>query len=205
MGLTQIAHAQIQEHFASVSSPQSYEGYRAGDSEKSSLGLAIDATCGNGHDTLFLLQCGFAPVIGFDVQRQAIENTQRRCAEAGFAELRLLHTGHQNMHQELNELGLNQAPQCVVFNLGYLPSADKQITTQADYSVKAVQQAAGLLATGGLITIICYPGHSAGLRETNDVIALLTELAQSETFTLARYDSINPSPTTPILLTLAKH
>ena len=43
-------------------------------------GAAIDATTGNGHDTLFLArQVGpDGHVFGFDIQEQAIQNTRRR-------------------------------------------------------------------------------------------------------------------------------
>lgn len=41
---------------------------------------AVDATCGNGHDTLAMLkmvadESGMARVYGFDIQREALEST----------------------------------------------------------------------------------------------------------------------------------
>ena len=41
--------------------------------------LAIDATCGNGRDTLFLAQ--ICSVIGMDIQTSAIQNTEALLAE----------------------------------------------------------------------------------------------------------------------------
>ena len=43
--------------------------------------LAIDATCGNGHDTLFL--SGFCTVIGLDIQTKAIQQTETLLKEHG--------------------------------------------------------------------------------------------------------------------------
>ena len=42
----------------------------------------VDATMGNGHDTLFLAQLA-RQVYAFDIQEQAVEKTRQRLAEAG--------------------------------------------------------------------------------------------------------------------------
>ena len=49
-------------------------------------GLYIDATCGNGHDTLFLCQLAgeHGQVLGLDIQPQAVANTNTRLQNAGF-------------------------------------------------------------------------------------------------------------------------
>ncbi|MCB1093584.1 MAG: methyltransferase domain-containing protein, partial [Verrucomicrobiae bacterium] len=56
--------------------------------------LAIDATVGNGHDTVFLAEAvGQAgQVIGFDIQPIAIEATRHRLSEAGLSDRVELHT-----------------------------------------------------------------------------------------------------------------
>ena len=41
---------------------------------------AIDATCGNGHDTLFLSET-FEGVIALDIQNEALENTRNLVLE----------------------------------------------------------------------------------------------------------------------------
>ncbi|NIP93869.1 MAG: class I SAM-dependent methyltransferase, partial [Akkermansiaceae bacterium] len=65
----------------------------------------IDATIGNGHDTLFLARCvgSGGLVIGFDVQKDALEATRRRLVEAGIEEerARLLLEGHQRLEAEV--------------------------------------------------------------------------------------------------------
>ena len=44
----------------------------------------VDATMGNGHDTLFLAQLA-RQVYAFDIQEQAVEKTRQRLAEAGYS------------------------------------------------------------------------------------------------------------------------
>ena len=44
--------------------------------------IVVDATMGNGHDTLFLAQLA-RKVYAFDIQEQAVEKTRQRLAEAG--------------------------------------------------------------------------------------------------------------------------
>ena len=62
--------------------------------------LTIDATVGNGHDTLFLVR-SVGPegrVVGFDIQRGAINETRRRMqADAPDTALHLIHAGHETM------------------------------------------------------------------------------------------------------------
>jgi hypothetical protein len=53
----------------------------------------------------------------------------------------------------------------VLFNLGYLPGGDKEITTKAASTLKAVQAAMELLETDGVICITMYSGHASGKEE----------------------------------------
>ena len=91
-----------------------------------SKALAVDATMGNGHDTLFLAQRARL-VHAFDVQGQALEKTSQRLAEAGFTNARLHLVGHEELDQFVEE-----PIRAAIFNLGYLPSADKSIITQPE-------------------------------------------------------------------------
>ena len=61
---------------------------------------AIDATMGNGHDTLWLCELvgDTGVVYGFDVQPGALKNTRSRLAEAGLIErARLFQLGHEHV------------------------------------------------------------------------------------------------------------
>jgi 16S rRNA C1402 N4-methylase RsmH len=134
--------------------------------------IAIDATAGNGHDTLFLCQTvtELGQVYAFDIQNQAIINTQQRLQAANISPLsyHLISSSHDLM---IEELTLHQVTQvdAVLFNLGYLPGTDKQITTQTSTTLKALDQACILLKPQGLLCVVVYPGHSEGLQEQTQI------------------------------------
>ena len=64
----------------------------------------------------------------------------------------------------------------VMFNLGYLPGADKSVITQSATTCAALDQAIRLLRTGGLVSIMVYPGHAGGVKEAEGVTAWLARL-----------------------------
>ena len=51
--------------------------------------IVVDATMGNGHDTLFLAQLA-KQVYAFDIQEQALEKTRKRLVEAGLDNAQLI-------------------------------------------------------------------------------------------------------------------
>lgn len=132
----------------------------------------IDATCGNGHDTLFLsrLVGREGHVWAFDVQEAAVLETQRRLQEAGIANADVIHAGHETMRDKLPAEWHGRL-QGIMFNLGYLPGSDKSIITLTETTLKAVSDAADLLAPGGLLTIAVYPGHDGGTQEQRAIEA----------------------------------
>ncbi|MDU6962420.1 MAG: methyltransferase domain-containing protein, partial [Staphylococcus sp.] len=70
--------------------------------------IVIDATCGNGNDTLFLAeQVPNGKVFGFDIQKEAIEHTKEKIAS--FKHVTLIHDGHENI--------LNDIPSDVIGNV----------------------------------------------------------------------------------------
>lgn len=128
---------------------------------------AIDATVGNGHDTLFLArQVGAAgQVYGFDVQPGALAAAAARLAAAGVADrVRLLHAGHESMAEQL-PAALRGRVGAIMFNLGYLPGSDKQCITRTASTLDALRQALDWLAPGGLLTVLAYRGHAGGGEE----------------------------------------
>lgn len=130
---------------------------------------AVDATVGNGHDTLFLAQAvgPHGRVYGFDVQQHAIEAAQNRCDETGVADrVTLLRAGHERMAELLPANALVGA---VMFNLGYLPGGDKSVVTQPATTIAALDAAVSLLAPDGVISITAYPAHAGGAKETEAV------------------------------------
>jgi predicted methyltransferase len=129
--------------------------------------VVIDATVGNGYDTLFLAE-KVGPtgrVFGFDIQAEAIAATESKLAAAGSVDRVTL---FQDCHSALGKR-IIEPVRAVMFNLGYLPGGDKACVTQAATTLIAMQGALSRLMPGGLMTVIVYPGHSGGDVEAEQV------------------------------------
>ena len=125
-------------------------------------GTAADFTMGNGHDTLFLSRAlPGGKVWAFDIQPAALEATRALLAENGAGDnVQLILDSHSNLDRYI------QTPlDAGVFNLGYLPWADKTITTRRETTLEAVEKALSLLRVGGVLVIVIYPGHEEGRLE----------------------------------------
>ena len=133
----------------------------------------VDATMGNGHDTLFLAQLA-KQVYAFDIQEQAVEKTRQRLAEAGLDNAQLILAGHETLDQYTDHF------KAAIFNLGYLPSADKSVITRPATTLEALGKVCQGLANGGRAAIMIYYGHDGGIEEKNSVEELPTTLQQKE-------------------------
>jgi len=133
--------------------------------------IAIDATVGNGHDTVFLAeQVGSAGhVYGFDIQQAAIDSTLEKFRQAHSSEcLTLIHASHADMDEKIPTHHHSKV-RAIMFNLGYLPGGDKSVITLTDSTLTALTVAARILAFEGIITLLAYPGHQGGDLETDQV------------------------------------
>lgn len=162
---------------------------------------AVDATCGNGNDTVLLARLIGASghVWGFDIQQQALAETGRKLAEAGLSNrVTLLHTGHEELARHV------AVPvQAVLFNLGYLPGGDRTIITQPETTASALEQALQLLAPGGIVMVTVYPGHNGGSDEQATVESWASAL-NPRTYHSWRMGQANVSETAPYLLLVQK-
>ena len=168
---------------------------KAGDS-------VVDATMGNGKDTLFL--CGLVGETGhvyaFDVQEEAVARTRERVEEAGYAKrTTLLLAGHEKMAQHV-PCGV----QAVMFNLGWLPGAEHIVTTKTDTTLEAVRAAVSLIAPGGIVTVCVYPGHDEGTRELSALLEYAGGLSVRE-FNVAHHRFLNASLQTPQLILIQRN
>jgi len=154
----------------------------------------VDATVGNGHDTLLLAEL-VGPggrVFGFDVQEAALAEADRRVN--GLPQVVLVHAGHEQLTAHLPAEGYNQLA-AAMFNLGYLPGAPKDIMTRTETTLAALEQALIHLKIHGLVTIVLYPGHAGGEEETEAVRSYAQGLAQDFSVTHhARINSLRPAP-----------
>ena len=148
--------------------------------------LAIDATVGNGHDTVFLAQRIGATghVHGFDIQHDALLHARQHLdKEAPGANVELHLAGHETMDRHLPG-AMAASTAAIVFNLGYLPGADKSVTTRASTTLAALQLAWGTyLRPGGVLSVLCYPGHPGGQKEADAVEQWLADLGAKVTTT----------------------
>jgi len=137
-----------------------------------SLGsIAIDATCGNGFDTLFLAEhVGSSGVVyGVDIQVRAIESVRQKLSEQGtLPQCRLINDSHSNLGSFVDAEHIGRVS-VIMFNLGYLPFGDKAIVTTPKTTLVGLELAVTLLDTGGLISVLAYPGHAGGLEESQCV------------------------------------
>ena len=161
----------------------------------------IDATMGNGHDTCFLCEL-VGPggrVYAFDIQPQAVENTEKRLREAGLRDrVQLFLEGHENLAERVSE-----PVRAAVFNLGWLPGGDHRVTTRWETTRKALQGALGLLAPGGILLVCAYPGHAEGDRERKELIGFLSGLNNRQ-YNVLRQSFLNAGPGAPECFTVQK-
>ncbi len=144
--------------------------------------VAVDATAGNGHDTVFLARrVGAAGrVYAVDVQAEAVEATRRRLAEERLDERVVLRRGgHESLATVFPEIR-KRTVAAVMFNLGYLPGGDKTLTTRPDTTLAGLSGALECLAPRGLLAVVCYPGHPGGSDESSRVTAWAESLPSSE-------------------------
>ena len=158
--------------------------------------IVVDATMGNGHDTLFLAKLA-KQVYAFDIQEQALEKTSQRLQEAGLTNAELILQGHETVDQFVTEV------KAAIFNLGYLPSADKSIITQPQTTLEALEKLCQMLIKGGRIAIMIYYGHEGGDIERDAVLDFVSQLPQQE-YTATIYRTLNQINNPPFLVMIEK-
>lgn len=163
-------------------------------------GVLADFTMGNGYDTLYL--CSLVPngkVYAFDIQEEAIINTEKRLKEAEVtARTLLIHDSHANAKKYIDE-----EIDGGMFNLGYLPGGDKRIHTMHESTLKAVKDAISMLKKGGVLVISVYPGHSEGRVEGEMLLESLKEY-DKKLYWISHFYLVN-SPDAPFIITVEKY
>jgi 16S rRNA C1402 N4-methylase RsmH len=160
----------------------------------------IDATAGNGHDTVFLRQkTGERGLVAaIDIQAVAIESTRNLLRQQGLETgCRLIKGDHAQLLSLLGNDWL-AAARVICFNLGYLPGGDKQHATQSASTLAALQAALAFLAPGGLLAVTAYPGHREGASESEAVAAFMSELATNGYF-VNSWSGLSTAKPAPVL------
>jgi tRNA A58 N-methylase Trm61 len=165
----------------------------------------VDATLGNGHDTLFLAKLvgERGRVYGFDVQKQAIENSQSLISEHNLEDrVQFFHKGHEHL-LELIPTNHHGNIKAAIFNLGYLPGSDKSIVTVPETTISAINQLLEILSPEGVIVLVIYHGHPEGEVERDELMKYVQSLDQK----LARvllYQFLNQKNHPPFIVAIEK-
>lgn len=139
--------------------------------------VVIDATAGNGHDTVFLARCVGASgtVYAFDIQSEAIYATKRAIAGVD-ATVHVVQAGHEELRRYIDPVHAGHI-RAAVFNLGYLPGGDKAVVTAPETTIAAIEQVLDLLCADGLLIVVCYH-HDTGREEYERVRHVLMRIPQ---------------------------
>jgi len=171
---------------------QSYEG-------KNNL-FFVDATCGNGFDALFLSKVAGeeGKVFAFDIQEQAIERTtallQTNLTTKNY---KIIKDSH-----ELIDKYISDKIDVALFNLGYLPFSDKEVTTNPDVTVNAIKKILSLLKEEGRVYITTYISHDNG-KEIKEINRFLNSLSKNE-YNVIHMEIINKENNPPELFIIER-
>lgn len=163
--------------------------------------IALDGTMGNGNDTLFLAQCvgDTGRVYAFDIQAAALQATEKRLAQHQLQHrATLLQIGHQHL---ADYVPCNVV--AAVFNFGYLPRGDHNITTLPETSIAAIEAALRVLRERGLLVLVVYHGHEMGKTEMAEIVSFVEKLPQNQ-YKVLRYEFINQQNCPPFVLAIEK-
>ncbi len=150
----------------------------------SSKSHVIDATCGNGNDTLFLSELAHrGKVYAFDIQKEAIDNTKKRCQDK--TNIDYICDSHANLEKYIHQENLA----CVMFNLGYLPNSTSPLSTNSDSTINAIESSLKLLKSGGAVLLTIYTGHDDHQEEKN-IMPFITSLDKYK-YNVLKYEFIN--------------
>lgn len=176
-------------------------------------GVYVDATMGNGHDTLFF--CKMAgeegKVFAFDIQECARNATRKLLEKHGITEhvsliqeqekctdrISLILDGHEHMDQYVETGSVD----VICFNFGYLPGGDHTICTKSETDIQALKIALGLLKKGGMLSLCVYSGGDTGFEEKDAIMDFLKNLSPKEyTVIVNSYHNRENHPPIPVFV-----
>lgn len=167
---------------------------------------AVDATVGNGVDTLFLARAvgPKGKVFAFDIQSEAINAAQARFARERTDDSVVAWAlrSHAEMAEALPAEWHGRVG-AVLFNLGYLPGGDPTVITRTESTLPALEASLRLLRPRGVLAIVVYPGHPGGDAEAAAVERWASELPPPE-FQTVKYQFLNPQQLPPYLIGVSK-
>lgn len=137
--------------------------------------FVVDATSGNGYDTVFLAELvgENGKVVAMDIQEDAVKSTNERLTESGYSERT---TTYCMSHSDMDSILKENSADAIVFNFGWLPGGDHDIFTRAETSVPAIEKALKILKPGGILSLCLYYGRNNGYSERDAILDYLSKL-----------------------------
>ena len=163
-------------------------------------GVYIDATMGNGNDTLMLRQLAGdkGEVFAFDIQERAIQKTRELLMKHECMErVRLIQDGHENMDQYVAV----SSADVICYNFGYLPGGDHNIATKVATSLIAIEKGLNILKNGGMMSLCIYSGGDTGFEEKEQILCYLKTLPTKKyTVIVNEYFNRKKHPPMPVFI-----
>ena len=167
--------------------------------------VVVDATLGNGHDTLFIanLVGESGRVYGFDLQEDAIRTSIERLNQHGMTDrVTIFHSGHEQLSKLLPAEHQGKV-KAAIFNLGYLPGSDKSIVTKPETTISAIEQLLEIMIPEGIIILVIYHGHAEGAIERDALLTYCQEIDQKKAHVL-QYRFLNQQNNPPFIVAIEK-
>ncbi|MGI6731782.1 MAG: class I SAM-dependent methyltransferase [Anaerovoracaceae bacterium] len=167
--------------------------------------IAVDATCGNGKDTLYLCQLvgSQGKVYAFDIQEEALNNTRQLLTEAGLMDnCHYIQDSHHFMDRHIEDRDKGKIS-AILFNLGYLPKGNKEVTTKSDTTLVAIEKSLALIRPNGIIAIVAYSGHKEGSEEKQAILEMAQGLCKKQ-YHAAYINLLNQPENPPELILITK-
>jgi predicted methyltransferase len=167
--------------------------------------IVVDATVGNGYDTVFLAELvgESGHVFGFDIQEKAIVVSKERLKQQCLSErVTIFHSGHEHLFQLIPDIYHGKVSGAI-FNLGYLPGSDKTIVTRPETTIAAIQQLLEIMTPEGIIVLVIYHGHKGGAEERDCLLAYCQQIDQHTAHVL-QYQFINQQNNPAFIIAIEK-
>lgn len=162
--------------------------------------VVIDATTGNGNDTLKLCNAvgKNGKVYAFDIQKSALNSTKKLLDDNGLNAL-LIHDSHSNL-----DFYIKEKVKGVIFNLGYLPGGDHTIQTKGITTTEAIEKSLNILDDDGFICITVYYGKNSGTEEKDILMEYLKHINHKK-YTVLVHDFYNRPNNPPLTVVITKN
>ena len=156
--------------------------------------IAIDFTCGSGNDTK-VLALNMKHVYSYDIQEEPILEAKQLCKE--LSNISFYCKSHIYFDEDVTKFDRG------IFNLGYYPKGDKNITTNFVEVIQTIEKALDKMNSNGRLIIVCYPGFESGYIESLKIEEYVQTLS-SKKYDVFKFQLMNRK-NAPYIIGIDKH